>query len=92
MRRKMKMKMKMKTRRGAKGRLPWRKIAMMNESTFSMHGQAFGVEIDQARSKRFCHTAVSAELFIAEAVNQRRTHSIQFGMGFSPSLSSEETG
>jgi hypothetical protein len=60
---------------------------MMNKSTFSMHGQAFGVEIDQVRSKRFCHTAVSTE-----AVNQRRTHSIQFGMGFSSSLSSEETG
>jgi hypothetical protein len=34
---------------------------MMNESTFSMHGQAFGVETDQARSKRLCHTAISTE-------------------------------
>jgi hypothetical protein len=42
---------------------------------------------DQARSTWFCYAAVSRELLIAEAVNQRKIHSIRFGMGFSLSYS-----
>jgi hypothetical protein len=79
---------KMRRKRGAKERLPWRKIAMMNESPFSMHGKAFGVE---KRSSQIDMVLLCC--CIERAVNrgvgyQRKPNIIRFEMRFQPNLSS----
>jgi len=74
--------------KGAKERLPWRKIAMMNESPLSMHGKAFGVEkrSSQINMGLLCYC-------IERSVNcrrgyQRKPNIIRFEMRFPPNLSS----